>query len=134
VTFVAAICTPASSTVELLSAGQGPLLVYKLSADRIDEKGAQGLPLGILPDLVSSPPETLELHPGDMLVLATDGFFEWANPRSEQFGVKRSGEVIRQSREKSPRELISTLYQTVVEFSEGTVQQDDLTAVVIKRM
>jgi len=134
VTFVAAICTPASSTVELLSAGQGPLLVYKLSADRIDEKGAQGLPLGILPDLVSSPPETLELHPGDMLVLATDGFFEWANPSGEQFGVKRSGEVIRQSREKSPHELISTLYQTVVEFSEGTVQQDDLTAVVIKRM
>jgi serine phosphatase RsbU (regulator of sigma subunit) len=134
VTFVAAVCKPASSTVELLSAGHGPLLVYKLGADRIDEKGAQGLPLGIVPNLVSAPPLTLELHRGDMLVMATDGFFEWANPRDEQFGVKRSGDVIRQSKEKSPRELISTLYQTVIEFSEGTEQQDDLTAVVIKRM
>jgi serine phosphatase RsbU (regulator of sigma subunit) len=134
VTFVAAICTPANSTVEILSAGHGPLLVYKLSGDQIDEKGSQGLPLGILPNLVSSPPEILEMHPGDLLVLATDGFFEWANPRGEQFGVSRSGEVIRQSKEKSPRELISTLYRTVVEFSEGTEQQDDLTVVVIKRV
>src|SRR5246127_3789200 len=134
VTFVAALCTPASSTVELLSAGHGPLLVYKLSRDQIDERGSQGLPLGILPSLVSAPPETLEMHSGDLLVLATDGFFEWANPSGDQFGVSRSGEVIRQSKEKSPRELISILYRTVVEFSEGTEQQDDLTAVVIKRM
>jgi serine phosphatase RsbU (regulator of sigma subunit) len=42
--------------------------------------------------------------------------------------------VIRQSKEKSPRELISALYRTAVEFSEGTEQQDDLTAIVIKRL
>jgi serine phosphatase RsbU (regulator of sigma subunit) len=134
VTFVAAVCAPASSTVELLSAGHGPLLVYKLSGDQIDERGSQGLPLGILPSFVSAPPETLEMHPGDLLVLATDGFFEWANPSGEQFGVSRTGGVIRQAKEESPRELISTLYRTVVEFSEGTEQQDDLTAVVIKRI
>jgi phosphoserine phosphatase RsbU/P len=134
VTFVAALCTPASSTVELLSAGHGPLLVYKLTGDQIDERGSQALPLGILPSFVSAPPEILEMHPGDLLVLATDGFFEWANPKGEQFGVSRSGEVIRQAKEKSPRELISALYRRVVEFSEGTEQQDDLTAVVIKRI
>lgn len=134
VTFVAAICTPGSSAVELLSAGHGPLLVYRQSHDQIDERGSQGLPLGILPSLMSDPPEILEMRSGDLLVLATDGFFEWANPRGEEFGVSRSGEVIRQSKEKSPRELISTLYGTVVEFSEGTEQQDDLTAIVIKRL
>jgi serine phosphatase RsbU (regulator of sigma subunit) len=106
----------------------------KLSEDQIDERGSQGLPLGILPSLVSAPPEILEMHSGDLLVLATDGFFEWANPSGDQFGVSRSGEVIRQSKEKSPRELISTLYRTVIEFSEGTEQQDDLTAVLIKRV
>jgi serine phosphatase RsbU (regulator of sigma subunit) len=30
-------------------------------------------------------------------------------------------------------EIISTIYQAVVEFSGGTKQQDDLTAVIIKR-
>ena len=36
--------------------------------------------------------------------------------------------------EKSPpSDIISALYRAVVDFSGGTKQQDDLTAVVIKR-
>jgi serine phosphatase RsbU (regulator of sigma subunit) len=134
VTFVAAVCAPGSSIVELLSAGHGPLLVYKVMKDCVDETGAQGLPLGILPSFTSDPPEILELQRGDLLVLATDGFFEWTNPREEQFGVERFGEILRQAKDQAPHELIATLCRAVVNFSEGTKQQDDLTAVVIKRM
>lgn len=65
--------------------------------------------------------------------MATDGFFECANHDGEQFGIKRLQEAIRQANGRRPYELISTLYGTVVAFSEGTRQQDDLTAVVIKR-
>jgi serine phosphatase RsbU (regulator of sigma subunit) len=32
-----------------------------------------------------------------------------------------------------PKDIIANLYQAVVKFSNGTKQQDDLTAVVIKR-
>jgi len=53
--------------------------------------------------------------------------------KGEQFGVKRVEETIRKSKEKHPNELISTLYAAVLAFSGGTKQQDDLTAVVIKR-
>lgn len=133
VTFVAAVCVPGSSHVELLSAGHGPLFVYVLSEDRFEEIGAQGPPLGISPYLISDPPRVLELNPGDLLVLATDGFFEWANREGEQFGVKRLEEAIRGSKGSPPGELISTLYGKVAAFSDGTQQQDDLTAVVIKR-
>jgi len=133
VTFVVAICVPGCPRVELLSAGHGPLFVYVLSEDRFKEIGAHGLPLGISPQLVSEPPETLELNRGDLLVLATDGFFEWTNREGEQFGVRGLEEAIRKSKEKRPRELISALYAAVIAFSGGTRQQDDLTAVLIKR-
>ena len=133
VTFVAAVCVPGSSRVELLSAGHGPLFNYVLKEDRFDEIGAQGPPLGISPYLMSDPPRVLELNSGDLLVLATDGFFEWANREGEQFGIKRLEEAIRLSKGSPPCELISALYGTLVAFSEGTQQQDDLTAVVIKR-
>lgn len=133
VTFVVAVCTPTSSRVELLSAGHGPLFFYFLKEDRFDESGAQGLPLGVMSSLASDPPLTLELNPGDIVVLATDGFFEWANAQGDQFGTKRLEEMIRASREKPAREIISDLYRAVAEFSGGTKQQDDLTAVVIKR-
>jgi serine phosphatase RsbU (regulator of sigma subunit) len=133
VTFVAVICASGCSRVELLSAGHGPLLVYWLHEDRFDAMSAQGLPLGLIPDFASGPPIVLNFQSGDLLVLTTDGFFEWANRKDEQFGVNRLEETIRASREKSPAEIIAALYKVVLEFSEGTKQGDDLTAVVIKR-
>ena len=133
VTFVAAVCSQNSSRVELLSAGQGPLFRYLLREDRFDKMEAQGLPLGITSILNSDPPVILELNPGDLLVLATDGFYEWANAQSVQFGSERLEETIRASREESSGGIISALYRAVVDFSGGTKQPDDLTAVVIKR-
>jgi serine phosphatase RsbU (regulator of sigma subunit) len=133
VTFVATVCSPESTRVELLSAGHGPLFLYVLNDDRFDEMGAHGLPLGIVADLVSEPPQILDLDSGDLLVLVTDGFFEWANSQSELFGAQRLEQVIRASRLKHPSEIILDLYQAVIEFSGGTKQQDDLTAVIIKR-
>jgi serine phosphatase RsbU (regulator of sigma subunit) len=133
VTFVAAVCTPNSPRVELLSAGHGPLFLYLLKHDCFEKMDAQGLPLGISPSFDSDPPLFLDLEHGDMLVLATDGFFEWANAQGEQFGAERMEQRIRASKGKPPNEIISNLYRAVVEFSGGTEQQDDLTAIIIKR-
>jgi serine phosphatase RsbU (regulator of sigma subunit) len=134
VTLVAVICTPGSSRVELLSAGHAPLFLYWLKEDRFDKMEAQGLPLGISPTFLSEPPQAIDMSPGDILVLATDGFFEWQNAKEELFGTDRLGDTIRASRHKPPAEIISSLYQEVVKFSGGTKQMDDLTAIVIKRI
>jgi len=133
VTFVAAVCSPGASRVELLSAGHGPLFMYLLKDDSFTTMGSQGLPLGISPSLISDPPQCLELLPGDLLILSTDGFFEWANAAKEEFGTARMEAVIRSSKHLSAKEIISALYAGVIEFSGGTKQQDDLTAIVIKR-
>ena len=82
---------------------------------------------------MSDPPKILELNAGDVLVLATDGFCEWANREGEQFGAERFKETIRQLKEECPSDVISALCGAVLAFSGGTKQQDDLTAVVIKR-
>jgi serine phosphatase RsbU (regulator of sigma subunit) len=133
VTFVAAICTPGNPRVELLSAGHGPLFLYLLKHDCFEKMDAQGLPLGISTNFDSDPPLTLDLEHGDMIVLATDGFFEWANTQGEQFGADRMEEKIRASKDNPPSEIISNLYQAVIDFSGGTTQADDLTAIIIKR-
>jgi serine phosphatase RsbU (regulator of sigma subunit) len=134
VTFVAAICCPESSDIEMLSAGHGPIFIYSHPEDRFREMSAQALPFGILPSFLSDPPEHVHLHSGDLLLLATDGFFEWENDQGEQFGVLRVKESIRSSRDSAPAEIIMRLYETANAFSNGTKQQDDLTAVVIKRL
>jgi serine phosphatase RsbU (regulator of sigma subunit) len=43
-------------------------------------------------------------------------------------------EEIRASRDAASSEIIGKLYQAVIRFSKGTTQQDDLTAVIIKRL
>lgn len=68
-----------------------------------------------------------------MLILITDGFLEWMNSEDEEFGLSRVQEIIRATKDLPPEEIISRLYSAVIAFSGGTQQQDDLTAVILKR-
>jgi phosphoserine phosphatase RsbU/P len=119
--------------VEALSAGHGPILIYSRPEAHF-EMNAQGVPFGILPSFHPDHAAHLELQSGDLIVLVTGGFFEWENDRAEQFGVQRMEGLTRASRDAASAEIISRFYETVTAFSNGTKQQDDLTAVMIKRL
>ena len=133
VTFVAAVLDPIRSQVQLLSAGHGPLLLYTAADLGIQNINPQGIPLGLLAGMPFESPQEIHLAPGDILLLVTDGFFEWANAEDDQFGITRMEEVIRANSKRPASEIISTLYEAVLNFAAGTKQLDDLTAVVVKR-
>lgn len=121
------------STLSYLSAGHGPLFTYRRAADEIAELGANAVPLGIMPDIDFDGPDRFVMSPGDMMVLVTDGLFEWANPAGEQFGTRRLGDVVRSCRDCPCEEMIRRLHHAVLDFAAGTPQNDDLTAVIIKK-
>jgi sigma-B regulation protein RsbU (phosphoserine phosphatase) len=73
------------------------------------------------------------MESGDVLLLMTDGFFEWARSDDEQFGQERVCELVKSCRELPCAEIIQRLYREVLTFAAGTPQQDDLTAILIKR-
>jgi phosphoserine phosphatase RsbU/P len=133
-TFVAAVFQEGSDQVELLSAGHGPLFIYSACDQSLQYMHAQALPLGIVPEMASASPVKLTMQPGDMVLLITDGFFEWENPAQEEFGTRRLAEVLRRFSDREPEIIIAELYDSVVNFSQGTPQKDDLTAVLIKRL
>jgi len=132
-TFVAAVCEEGSDQVELLSAGHGPIFVYSSDNQSFQLLDAQALPLGILPDLWDAVPVKLSLKPGDIVLLITDGFLEWENSAGEKFGTERLAAALRQFSHREPEVIIAELYDSVLNFARGTPQQDDLTAVLIKR-
>jgi phosphoserine phosphatase RsbU/P len=132
-TFVAAVCEEGSDQVELLSAGHGPIFVYSSDNQSFRLLDAQALPLGILPDLWDAVPVKLSMKPGDIVLLITDGFFEWENSAGEEFGSERLAAVVRQFSDREPEVIIAELYDSVLNFAQGTPQKDDLTAVLIKR-
>jgi len=134
VTFAGVSCLPGSGELEVLSAGHGPILLYSAAADSFREIDSQGVPLGILPELVSGPPTKIQLQKGDIFLLITDGFVEFENPSQEEFGKLRLEQAVRKARASSPDQIIKALYDEVLAFSKGTGQADDLTAVLIKRV
>lgn len=134
VTFAAGLLDPREATLQLISAGHGPLLFYSAAQDRFRSYEAQGLPLALLPRFGYSAAETLAFAPGDIFVSVTDGFTEWANAGDDDFGVQRTEQVIRECRAKPAAEIIAELYSAVVHFSGSTPQLDDLTALVVKRI
>jgi serine phosphatase RsbU (regulator of sigma subunit) len=133
VTFVVALLDPTTSEIQLLSAGHAPLLLYTLADDRVHAFSAHGIPFGLFSGSGYGPPQQITLAPGDMLILITDGFLEWMNSQDEEFGLSRLREVIRDTKDLPPNEMISRLYSAVTSFSGGTEQMDDLTAVILKR-
>ena len=133
VTFAVVFLNPASSEVKVLSAGHGPILWYRRAANKLENFEAQGIPLGIIAGMTYEDSRKKCLKAGDMIVLVTDGFYEWQNPESEEFGLERLKDTIHQARDCSADEVIARLHTAVKQFSRGTKQQDDLTAVVLKR-
>jgi serine phosphatase RsbU (regulator of sigma subunit) len=133
VTFAVIFLNPANSNIKVLSAGHGPILWYRRGANKWENFEAQGIPLGMIDGMSYEDSHLNYLRAGDMIVLVTDGFYEWQNPESEEFGLERMKDTIHAARDCSPEEVIARLYTAVKDFSKGTAQNDDLTAVVLKR-
>lgn len=133
ITMVIAILSP-DGTIELVSAGHGPTLLYRAAAKQVEWFGGDGFPLGIDATENYGPHRLLKLEPGDALLLLTDGFMEW--PRAgdgEQFGLERLKEAFAEGAPAAPQAILSHLDARVSAFAAGAPQLDDTTAVVIKR-
>jgi phosphoserine phosphatase len=126
------VLDPQTHRLTYLSAGQGPVTVFRTDGTTV-ELDVHGPPLGLAPDLPFDPPGVVELHPGDLIVLLTDGFYEWANADRERFGTERMGQTIRASSGLAAEDVIRAAYAAVTAFALGAPQHDDLTAVVLKR-
>jgi serine phosphatase RsbU (regulator of sigma subunit) len=134
VTLAFGVLDPDEGTLELVSAGHGPLLFFLSAENRFRHYDAQGLPLGLLQQSNYGSPQVLRFSPGDILVLVTDGFIEWANVNDEDFGQNRLMEVVRANRDRPAANIISELYSAALKFSGPVPQADDLTALIVKRL
>jgi serine phosphatase RsbU (regulator of sigma subunit) len=90
------------------------------------------LPLGILPGTPFAKSNPLTLEPGDLVLFLTDGIVEARSPDDIPFGTERAVEQVRLHRNAPARQIVNRLYDAVRGFSQNRVQDDDITAVVIK--
>ncbi len=121
---------PATGKLRYASAGHNDMLVVHTdgSYDRLTGKGA---PLGVLPRLRYRG-GIIDISPGDMLVLYTDGVVEAINPENEEYSLEKFVELITKNRNDTPEMLIDRVYRSVIDFSGSDLQYDDFTMLVTR--
>lgn len=122
--------TPGSSHARYLNAGHNPPFLFR--SGRIDTLPPSAPPLGMLPDSRYSE-GVLDLDPGDMLVVYSDGLTEATNPDEEEFGADRLQDLVAGAAGLTPAEAGRVVLQAVERFLEGERPHDDLSVVVVRK-
>ncbi len=76
---------------------------------------------------------TLETHPGDVLVLFSDGITDARNPEGAELGYQRLAGFVRDNLHiLSARDLTLKILASLAEFTESSSFEDDATLVVVR--
>jgi serine phosphatase RsbU (regulator of sigma subunit) len=76
----------------------------------------------------------VQLAPGDMLVLYTDGITEATNADGEEFGESRLLATLGSNFYLPVGPLLQAIVEAVQQFSRGSEQQDDITLVIARSL
>lgn len=131
VTLFYAILDAKTMTLDYVNAGHNPPLLLKGSSSDVVLLKAKGIALGVT-DEVTLQSVKVELRPGDVLVLYTDGVTEAINDREEEFGEDRLLAVITQNRDQSAGIILEKILAAISEFAGNRPQHDDITCMIIR--
>jgi len=117
------------------NAGHMPGLLWQTVTRSTEQLKATTLPLGIDGFSVYSS-DTMDLHPGDSLVLFTDGITEAQSPNKDLFGLHRLQYIVENRASEPPEQLQQFIQSEVRQFQRNTTPsiQDDATLLIIKML
>jgi serine phosphatase RsbU (regulator of sigma subunit) len=114
-----------------VNAGHNPGLVIRGGA-LAERLGPGGLPVGLLPGSTYQS-ACVELAPGDLLMLYSDGITECLSRADEEFGETRLVELLLAAAGRPLPEIVRAVERAVTAFAAGEPQGDDQTLVLLRR-
>ena len=123
--------------INYASAGHNPMILYRVGTKQTYYLNPRGFPIGIsLPDKdlfrKSIESDTIQLAEDDILIVYTDGITEAMNSQRHLFGEERLLKVIREFGHQHVEPFVQSLTDEIHYFTEGNIQNDDITFVAIK--
>ncbi len=134
VTAFLGVLDPGAHRVRYHAGGQTPILHFHAAEHRCEERGATTIPLGLLPAFVPPEPAELDLAPGDVLALMTDGVYEYEDARKAQFGVERVASLLQRHHHEPMQALMDRVLDDLAAFGGTAPQNDDVTILLVKRL
>jgi hypothetical protein len=117
-------------TVRFLNAGHNPPLVVRAGSVDLVEQASR--PLGMFPDSTYAEGR-LDLDPGDLLVVYSDGLVEARDLADREFGLDRLKTLVTSLRDRPPAETGRVILGEVDRFLGDDKPQDDLSLILIQR-
>ncbi len=121
---------PATNSFHYINAGHNPPLMLDKDG-KVTTLDATGLILGVLPNQVYER-KVIQIEPGSLIAIFTDGLEEAMNPQNEMFGQDRIVETLKSAKDLSAKDIVKKVQKDAVDFCNGKPLHDDLTMIVIK--
>ncbi|MFZ0884588.1 MAG: SpoIIE family protein phosphatase [Candidatus Acidiferrales bacterium] len=138
-TFFYAQLDPATRCLTYVNGGHCAPMLFRADGDgkierlrtcKIERLDTGGPVVGLIPDCAYEQAGVI-LHPGDRLVIYTDGVSEAMNRALEEWGEDRLIAAVRSAENCSAAETILRIMQAADAFADGAPQHDDMTLVVM---
>jgi len=131
VTVFSAVLDPGKLTFTCTNAGHNPPLVIRGDSGEAVFLTEHGIAMGVLPDMDITP-EHMQLKPGDLFILYTDGVTEAFDPGYNAFGEERLVHVAKECRSLPSGIVRDRIIAAIREYTGSAPQSDDITLVVIR--
>jgi len=113
-----------------VNAGHNPPYLLRNSGE-MEELPAGGLVIGMFP-AARYEEAALQLRPGDVLIVFSDGVPEAHNPEDEEFGEDRLKDLLRKTACLSVNEMATRILDELKDWMRDAPQFDDLTFILMK--
>ena len=131
VTVFYAVFDISTRKIRYTSSGHCPVPFLNRKTGGCELLKADGLFMGVFPDMMLAEKE-MDYIPGEhRLVLYTDGLTEASNPLSEMYGTDRLAKAAKRTLDLEPNEAMAAILDCQSNFCAGVQLEDDMTLLVI---
>ncbi len=133
VTFLLCMLDSRSETIQIVNAGHMLPIIWRPDGSIVSMDDIHaGLPVGIMENFAYESAE-IEMPPGTIVVLYTDGVNEAMNDAGDELTTERVIEDIRTSQAKAPESIGKTICESIRRHVGDSPQTDDICLVCIGR-
>lgn len=132
VTAVYGVLDPATGDFSYANCGQTPPVL--LRADGSSVLLDKGRPALGMPVSIAGESGCVQLHPGDLLAIYTDGVVELSDAAGEEFGLRHFEALLRGLAPRPAAEIVHEVKRATLSYSGLRTYEDDFTLMIVKRL
>jgi sigma-B regulation protein RsbU (phosphoserine phosphatase) len=118
-------------SITYVNAGHVPPILVSKSKNCVTRLNTGGFLTGFIGE-AEYEKESVNLEPGDIIAVFTDGVPEVANREDQDYGEEAMIDFIKKNSHLSAAQLTDGLLDEMLVFSEGKAFRDDFTLIILK--